>query len=228
MTTKCVDTLSYRLPAQPLNGANPYDATSQEMTPTQIHQTYPFVEYASCFWSDHLAGTMNNDCTVNEKFPTMIEAMGTFLSSKRKLLAYIEVMYIFRATLPLERLNHWAEMVTSSKMCGKVENGLLHKVTEDISELSRFVGALDREWGDQLRLSPRSIWTETTAFTRSRLINENRDTQVHSLIREPPKNESISSRYLSKISEMSEDGKTVAILSIWPSKYVTIFCYRTG
>jgi hypothetical protein len=222
MTTTCLQVLSYTLPAHALSGKQAHDLPSHDMTPSQVHEVYPFVGYATCYWFDHLADTLDPKCLKSEKLPKMINILATFLTLKRNIMAYIETRYVFQASPPIGKLKYWTQGIMSPVVWSQVEHSLLKKVIDDILELLRFLDALDSEWGDRLLQSPSSVWGETTAFTKSRLVDEASHTQVRTLIMDAPRTEGISSRYLSKISELSEDGKTVAILSIWPSKYVTL------
>lgn len=219
MTTRCLQVLSSHLPDHSLSGKqNVHYSPSQNMTAYQIHEKYTFVGYATCYWMHHLLGTLENGFSSSAKFPLLLEALANFLKSKRKIMAYIEAMYVFSDGPPADILDRWCRQVIRPTACPQVEITLLKKIVDDMLELSRFLAALHREWKDQLLQSPNLIWSQTTSFTTSRLVEQDVHTEVRTLILEPPNSEDSSSRYLSKISELSEDGRTVGILSIWPSK----------
>ncbi|KAF2177985.1 hypothetical protein K469DRAFT_754797 [Zopfia rhizophila CBS 207.26] len=213
ITNRCLLVLSYSLPAQPLSGSLDLDTT-----PSQVHETFPFVGYATCYWIDHLEDTLSPSCLESEKLSELLRTMLKFLSLKSILMAYIEASYVFRVIPPVSVLEKWSREILSPRATIKIESSSFTKVIDDAIELSRYLNVLHKEWGSQLLQSPKCIWEEATAFTTSRLVDHTSNTQVRTLIMDAPRTESISSRYLSKISELSEDGKTVAILSIWPSK----------
>jgi hypothetical protein len=161
---------------------------------------------------------MSNGCFRNANLPQLLETLSKFLGLKCALTAYIEASYALRAVPNRALLLEWVEGLHSISNTLVVHESTIEKVADDSLELYRYLGALHLEWGVQLLRSPKCIWEEATAFTPSRLLVQSASTQVWNLIMDPPKNEFISSRYLSKISEVSSDGKMVAILSIWPSK----------
>jgi hypothetical protein len=217
MATRCLVVLSYGLPAQPLGGSSDADITK-----TALHDVFPFVGYATCFWIDHLHDTLSKACIRSEVYSKVLKALAKFLSLNRTLLAYIEASYTFKMAPQTERLDEWSKHLRLPNVAPQIEENFLTSVLDDTQELSRYLAVLHKEWGVHLLRSPKAVWEEATAFTTSKLIDQTGKTQVRTLIMDPPKVEAISSKYLSKISEMSEDGKTVAILSIWPSKYVCV------
>jgi hypothetical protein len=213
MANQCMLVLSYRLPSQPLSSS-----AQADISPSSLYRAYPLCGYAAVYWIEHLHQTMSNGCFRNANFPQLLETLSKFLGLKCVLTAYIEASYALRAVPNRALLLEWVEGLHSISNTLGVHESTIEKVADDSLELYRYLGTLHLEWGVQLLRSPKCIWEEATAFTPSRLLAQSASTQVWNLIMDPPKNEFISSRYLSKISEVSSDGKMVAILSIWPSK----------
>ncbi|KAJ4355640.1 uncharacterized protein N0V89_003660 [Didymosphaeria variabile] len=213
IATRCLAVLCYRLPADPLSGS-----LDSNITPTEIHKMFPFVGYAACHWIDHCLDDLRSNRDADTILAPMFPMLDTFMSLKRHLMAWIEASYAFRRIPSASKLEEVSRTISSLIVEDGPKNDLLEKLVRDTTELARYANILENDWGRQLLQSPIDVWEEITAFTTSRLVEGTRHTQVHTLIMDPPKAESIGSRYLSKISELSEDGKTVAILSIWPSK----------
>ncbi|KAF2739919.1 hypothetical protein EJ04DRAFT_572652 [Polyplosphaeria fusca] len=212
IANQCLLILSYRLPSQPLSGS-----LNVDITPSQIHQPFPFVGYCCCHWIDHL-GTLDRDYLTKEMFPQLLQNLSKFFALQRTLMAYIQTSYVFRVVPRAELLKKWIDVLLLMRPLVRVDGQIFDKVVDDGQEFARYLTCLDKDWGTELLSSPKSIWEETTAFTSSRLIAQTSATAVTSLIMDAPRSESVSSRYLSKISELSEDGKMVGVLSIWPSK----------
>ncbi|KAJ8115345.1 hypothetical protein OPT61_g2995 [Boeremia exigua] len=213
IATRCLVVLACCLPAQPLSGS-----PDAEISRATFCDTFPFLEYVVCFWIDHLRDTQLEACIQHQAYSEVLKALARFLSLNRTIMAYIEASYVLGIVPPTERLDEWSQHLKSRSVASQIESSLLSNVLNNAEELSRYLGALQKEWSAHLLHKPKAIWEDVTAFTTSRLIEQTGKTQVRTLIMDPPEVQSRSSRYLSKISEMSEDGKTVAILSIWPSK----------
>ncbi|KAL1605045.1 hypothetical protein SLS60_004588 [Paraconiothyrium brasiliense] len=213
IATRCLAVLCYRLPTDPLSGS-----LGSNIMPTELHKMFPFVAYATCYWIDHCLELLRSHRDEGTIHTNVFPILDTFLSQKRNLMAWIEASYIFRRIPNASKLEEVSRIISPLILENRSKNDLLSKLVRDLTELARYVNVLDEDWGRQLLQSPADVWEEITAFTSSRLVEGTRHTQVHTLIMEPPKTKLIGSRYLSKISELSEDGKTVAILSIWPSK----------
>jgi hypothetical protein len=218
MARECLLTLSFKLPTHPLCGSLKLD-----MTPSQLHSTLPFCAYASCYWIDHLYGTMTQgiipEFIENSHFRQVLESLSRFLALKEPIMAWIEASYVLRIVPSWEMLQQWTTWVRRNKSSFGDDNSLLQRTLADCLELSRYLKVLHADWGSQLLESPKCIWEEITAFTPSRLLSQTPSTKYTALVKDPPKDQLASSKYLSKISEMSADGRMVAILSIWPSKY---------
>ncbi|OAL43415.1 hypothetical protein IQ07DRAFT_685759 [Pyrenochaeta sp. DS3sAY3a] len=213
LADKCLSVLSYNLPTQPLSGSLDSDTTKG-----QVHVMFPLVGYAICHWVDHLEQAWSHENIINGRLTVTLNSFQKFLSLKRTLMAFIEASYVFRTPSVTNRLDNIRRNFFALESEAGFDHDLLSKLADDTSELARYLSVLEKEWAHQLIQSPKAIWEEVTAFTKSWLVEQTGHTQLHTLIMEPPESQSISSRYLSKISELSADGKTVAILSIWPSK----------
>jgi hypothetical protein len=213
IANRCLAVLAYRLPAHPLIGSSGYD-----LTPTELHSMFPLVGYAACYWIDHVIDALRYNRNAIKLSTAILPSLAKFLSLKRPLMAWIQASYVLQRIPAANSIEEIPRAISSLRVDEDVAKDLLPRLVADTTELARYVRVLDKDWGRQLLLSPKDVWEEITAFTPSRLIEGTRHTQVHALIMDPPRVQSISSRYLSKISELSEDGKTVAILSIWPSK----------
>ena len=218
----CLHALSFLLPTQPLSGS-----LDRNTTPTELHHNFPLCGYAAYYWLEHLRDTIVESSHLaiipQEKFKDLMKALARFLTLKKVLVAWMEAAYVLCRIPEREMLQEWSLWMTINKSNLSLEDLMVAKTNSDCMELCRILKDLQDQWGDQLLRSPKTIWEEATAFTPSRLLSQTTDTKVDTLIKDAPVGPTISTKCLTKISEASGDGLYVAALSIWPSKYVSVF-----
>lgn len=146
--------------------------------------------------------------------------LSLFISRKSSIMAYIEISYHIDAVerANFDELQDWFAWAMPAVPALPGGQGGSYAVFQDACEFVSYLKLLDKEWGSKLRKRPGLIWDEVTAFTPCRLLHQTKSTKVYSLISDAPRGQRTSSRYLCKVSEVSNDQKHVGVLSIWPSK----------
>ena len=148
-------------------------------------------------------------------------ALNQFLAQKNALMAWIEASYVFKTPPQSRALQGWSDWAKQRMNSNVPREEEIRKIYADSLCLASQLERIQVEWGAQLMKSPCIIWEEVTDFTSSRLLKAN-NVQVDSLSVDTLTSAKTSSRYLSKISEATPDGRHVGVLSIWPSESVKV------
>ncbi|TAQ84117.1 hypothetical protein B7494_g7557 [Chlorociboria aeruginascens] len=238
LTKECLMYLINRAPASPLSGnmlvkANPRD----------VIKGFPFLSYASSFWSVHLSCTVSafnysrgqmdslSHCLVVD----MLSLLSKFLSAKLVLMAWVESFYIFAGiSAPTQLVGNSSHNAFSIESELSIKNVHSHfREWSQVETLSFKLGefqhlpslltifgddlaTMHSLWWDTLMRSPEQIWNDITTFTPSRFFQTTSATSLKSLSTTKPS--SSSDVPLCKISSDSLGGDELAVLSIWPSK----------
>ncbi|KAF2189292.1 hypothetical protein K469DRAFT_62625 [Zopfia rhizophila CBS 207.26] len=224
----CLTYFNRLFPAQSLS-RTPYQITYSKA----LDVSFPLCRYATAYWIGHLEETIveirkqvSKERTSSQLLSMLMEALDIFLSNESTIRTWIEASYLSKHVLNSRRaqsLTIWSNQVTSymSNIETTSSGRKYLDIICDIKELVHFLSELDRYWGVKIDALPSSIWTrsEITAFTPSYLLKNDR-TKVTSLHIGNPLGTglTLSSKYLCKVSENTNDGSMVGSLSIWPSR----------
>lgn len=222
ITRTCLEYLTFALPAQPLGGD--VGCTANQ---AQLVQAFPLSAYAASYWAENLAQVLldpsvpidDSDLGTREMFNSMLHSLSRFLGQELTLMAWIEALYICGHPSVSTHLDKWLYWAKSHPIpwADEVE---VRNVIEDVKELSRYLRELHDFWGEKLVTNPECVWEEVVAFTPCRLLARTKAVQVHSLVSDPPGDDCLSTINLCKLSKASSNGLLVAVVSIWPSRYV--------
>ena len=224
ITSTCLGYLLFRVPAQPLSGNIHLSAPKDH-----IDTAFPFLAYASVFWTTHLHEmlrfvdvTLSNSKTSLGMFHKFLRIMSLFLSKKRVLMSWVETLYTF--ALKDEPKAGYVKMQEWSRDTQSLEE---RHIQPDIKDMANRISAfaedlimMDYYWVETLHASPHQIWNDITAFTPSPFFQSTSATSVTSLAAIGYGNSLQSSKPLASISTETNDSKAVGVLSVWPSRYV--------
>lgn len=224
LTSTCLTYLLFRVPAQPLSGNIHLSAPK-----SHIDTAFPFLSYASVFWTTHLHEilrfvdvTFSCSKTSLGMFNKLLGVMSLFLDKKRVLMSWVETLYTFVLKDELNavyvKLQEWSRDVQSLE-----ERRIQHSIKDLADRLSAFAEDLivmHTYWADTLYSGPHQIWNDVTAFTPSPFFQSTSATSVMSFAAIGYGNPLQSSKPLASISTETNDSKAMGVLSVWPSRYV--------
>lgn len=221
ITGACLHFLTFELPAQPLGGTLGRSATKDSLS-----DVFPFCNYAALNWGTHLEATkfdvlralQSEDFSSKDQFDLLLLSLAGFLSQSFVLMAWIEANYVYGKPPPFEPLRRWSSWSRSLKEFDPPQDLDVSRLCDDVEELVRYLPELHEYWGCKLIMAPGCLWEEVTAFTPCRLLPQTATTSVHSMVKDEPKSDYLSTQYMCKVSESTSDGLLVGILSIWPSR----------
>ncbi|OCL03838.1 hypothetical protein AOQ84DRAFT_137126 [Glonium stellatum] len=221
ITRRCLYFLTYKLPAQPLQGS-----LGSSVTHDALDKVFPFSSYAALYWIEHLQESnfdivrvaKNNDFTTQDQFGDLLLALSRFLSQSFVLMSWIEASYVCGQAPSFELLQQWSNWAKNIRELHLPQDLDVNKLHEDVMELSCYLKELNEYWGSKLITTPGCIWEEVTAFTPCRLLPRIGVLTVHSLVTEELSGDYLSTKCLCKVSESTPNGLLVGVLSIWPSR----------
>lgn len=197
---------------------------------------FPFYSYAAKYWIAHFYQIQKWCCEERELqgsellhltgFICVVTALADLLSSGSTLRRFIETIYtvpedswsIAEMADTLIECCEWSEATFDPEPCDRRQFERMYANTQ---KFAAYLKELNVEWGQTLRKSPQSIWTEVTAFTPCELLDTDQSTRIYRLSKTAPQTKNLSSKYLCRISEVGEDRRHLAVLTVWPSKYVS-------
>lgn len=224
ISRSCLQYLTFSVPAQPLS-----EGIDSETALHQLDSMFPFYHYALSNWLQHLQqfrfhardlGDSQCGTAMKSTFCRLQIAFARFLSQKLVQSAWIEASYLFEGATKFKGIADWVNWVTSAENPLRSVVEASRQIYCDATEYSQYLEELERTWGPQLLKAPHLIWEEITAFTPSRMVTQTTTTRVDTLVSDAPLGNrvTLSGKPLCKISAVSTDGHSVAILSIWPCK----------
>jgi hypothetical protein len=219
LTMDCLNYLRSRVPAGPLSG--------NMLQPAQriyIQEAFPFFEYASIHWSSHLQSCFNcQHETYIGNVRALLRSLSGFLSARLVLMSWVESLYLFgTCTLIREHadsVRQWVGWATEHNL--EMTAGM-HTTTQ-LQDLGLFMEDLlnmDNLWGVSLQVAPELIWQDITAFTPSQFFLQTSATTIRQLSSDNLSDHSLAKVCLCTISEDVPDGSEMAVLGIWPSRWV--------
>jgi hypothetical protein len=215
LTEACLDYLKFRVPAGPLSGS-----ILQTPNRLEVEQAFPFLPYASRYWSSHLKSS-SFICKHHEysgNLEKMMRSLTKFLSLKVTLMSWVESAYLFGDGVHWHRGNivGWVEWATEHNFERIYDSPSLPR---EISSFMDDLVNMDELWGITLRSTPEQIWQDITAFTPIRFFLQTSATTVEQLVPENPQLQALSKVCLCTISSDKASEKELGVLGIWPSKY---------
>lgn len=226
ISSRCLNFLSFEVPAQPLGGQLGLDRSDES-----LDQTFPLCSYAACHWVDHLLGTIfdiarvvkSKDFAMQDRFGGLLLVLSRFLSQGFVMMAWIEAMYICGHSPPYDGLERWLVWAKNLDELQFSELSDSQRLLGDVMDITQYLQEVDKHWGSQLRNTPGCIWEEVTAFTPCRLLPRTTAVKVHSLASDETIGDYTSTKCLCKVSESTPNGLLLGVLSIWPSRaYETV------
>ncbi|KAJ4152231.1 hypothetical protein NW765_017740 [Fusarium oxysporum] len=205
LTVACINYLRARITSGPLSGN-----ILQTANRSHIANKYPFLTYASSFWTAHLRQTRPACAhnTYSGNLGDLEENFMGFLEARYTIMTWVEAMYLLGRPEDIfehgPNISHWVSLSQDGSGIGL--------------DLCHDLETLDNDWGPALREAPDHIWNDITAFFDSKFFVQTSGTRVMSLA---PRGSDISpqsSKSLSSISVSDTTDSHMAILSIWPSR----------
>ena len=220
MATSCLQSLTFRLPAQPLSDRNRKNIGQEE-----LQRSFPFCSYASMYWISHLASSIaatekvtSQQCQLSDGYDQLIVVLSSFFAKRLVVTAWVEACYMLKAPPSAEELKKWGRMIWSLKRQIPAALMDMSEVGQEAIEFAEYLMTLQRLWGAKLIACPQCIWDEVTAFTPSKFLHQSSTTTVQTLIPESTPGENSSLKEIKKISQLTTDAAHVTVLSIWPSR----------
>ena len=228
----CLRYLVYCMPAQEIecDGASSSPAH-------QMDKTFPLSSYSVLRWINHLTQT-GKECYVAgspsqlSTFRSLFLSLARFLRHESAIRSWIQACYTFGqepSGLLRAGMGKWINKARGFQAEGRQLDFDMGTVVADVEEFVNFLPELERDWGTKLFQNPAGIWTwaEITSFTPCRLLRLDPATTIRSLQKDTPEfsENSLSTNYLSKISQETADGQTVGVLSVWTSRYGLRYSY---
>lgn len=221
MAVACLKYLGIQIPGGPLSGR-----MDQAASRKYLRQSVPFLPYAAKYWPSHAYETMTcdsfgGDIIGPDKLVEILSFIDGFLKSKLGVMTWIEAVYLFSSVgYCFGQLKSWAEFGSKEKF--RRENPELFRTASETLELYRDLRLLESAWHTALMSKPHEIWGDVTAFTKSRFLQSTKAVEVNSLAPVSPWKDALSGLPLCTISQTSSNGAKLAVLSVWPSKLVSI------
>lgn len=208
LTAACTTYLRTRIAPGPLSG-NMLQAADE----SHVSGRYPFLAYASSFWTAHLrqAQPMCAHKTYSNSVRELKENLAALFESRITMMTCVEAMYLLGR--PADIYQHGSNI--SLWACG-LDVDL--ELCTTLSDLRHDLELLERDWGSHLREASNHIWNDVTAYFDSRFFVKTSATKVMSLSPNTFGMTSQSSKYLSSISMSDTTNSRTAVLSIWPSR----------
>lgn len=220
----CLSYLLFRVPAQPLSGD-----MRRNLPLSKVKDCLPFARYAASSWPIHF----RNGLKLTQNFPwerhaaepslfDVIRVVSQFTSTKLAVMTWIELVYIL--DLPTSYL---ASIENSSSLLKlRLEEHGLKEFQDLPTRLQCFhadISALHSQWGPTLTENPHYIWNDVTAFINSRFFQKTSAVAVHSMVPTDLADSNHCSKPLASVSVESNGRNKLAVLSIWPTKFVSLF-----
>ena len=156
----CLSYLVHDVPQGPLSGSPNTAADKAEMA-LQL----PLSEYSARYWVDHAAcalrlmpGTLRE--LVSDCYP-LLQQLGSFLSRKASISAWIEVCWTYDFHPPIETLWQEIDRRLGQINTGAQKNHMEWRISESLGQiraLSEDLKKLDEHWSHLLSLRPYEIW----------------------------------------------------------------------
>jgi hypothetical protein len=170
--------LQYDVPAHPLSGSSKITATK-----TQVQVQLPLLSCAVDWWENGVAGFSHLGVSLHVSFSlmfnTFLPLLQRFLESKPTVTAWVESIWTFSKTPPLELLSNqmatWGTRLSNpAREEYKERVQTLIMVGKDIEELSLDLQQLHQEWSKVLGANPTELWEPSiNAFHSSRFLVRN-------------------------------------------------------
>lgn len=227
----CCAYLRSRVDPRPLSG-DMLETASR----STVQNKYPFLRYASTYWSLHLQQACISHCThssLRANMTSMARSVQGLLGSRLSMMTWIESMYLLVSPNPIigqnARNGHPGHVeslqacASSAAMATRDPSVMtpqdFEALSQDLVDLSHFLQLLDREWGVSLRMAPEQIWGDITAFLpNSRFLQTTSATHISSMAGDVPVSTLQSRRPLSTISESDSSKGRMVKLTVWPSR----------
>jgi hypothetical protein len=156
----CLSYLVNDVPQGPLSG---YPDTAADKT--EIALQLPLSEYSARYWVDHavcslrlMPGTLHE--LISECYP-LLQQLGSFLSRKASISAWIEVCWTYNFQPSMETLWQELEMRLGQINTGAQRNSLEWRILQSLGHiraLSDDLKKLDEHWSHLLSMRPYEIW----------------------------------------------------------------------
>ena len=224
LATDCLSYLLFRVPAQPLSGDMRIKVSSEK-----VNECLPFARYAASCWPTHFKHGLEltqklpqKGHTVESSLFDVLRMVSQFTSTKLAVMTWIELVYVLNLS------NFYRDAVEDSSTLLKPileEHGLKEflELPERLHCFHADISALHSQWGPTLSENTHYIWHDVTAFTNSRSFQKTSAVDVHSMVSTEIANSDHCLKPLASISVESSSGKEIAVLSIWPTKYISRF-----
>jgi len=229
---QCLSYIRRRIPGAPLSGSM--------FEPAQIgalNRMRPFASYAALHWPYHLSNMSDSAAPTDvssfvgcrDIIEDTVSVVGEFLLNKLLPMVWVELKYTFQKEsrkheLLHKTMNDWALWIQTCDLGWLPID--LQNVPPAVIAFAEDLSTLHRFWGDTLIDGPHHIWQDVTAFTSSSFFVTTGAVTVESLVSASPGWSGRSTVPLSKISRDDPETDFLAVLTVWPSRYVSsrIFC----
>lgn len=207
LTSACTTYLRTRITPGPLSGN-----ILQTANKSHVAEKYPFLAYASSFWTAHLR-QVRSVCphkTYSGNVRGLKENLAAFLEARLTMMTWVEAMYLLGR--PADIYQHGPNILlwVSPREDGP---GTGPDICAGLRDLCYDLETLERDWGNALREAPDHIWNDITAFFDSRFFVRTSATRVISLAPKALGISSRSSKYLSSISVSDTADSLMAVLT---------------
>jgi hypothetical protein len=245
----CLHYLTFYTPAQPFSG-DAAKGTSpvvfHQGFPFASYAAPFWVRHLQASLDDPGKLTDEVESNLGATLTALTKSLQSFLEKPLIVLKWIEAHYLAVKLLLAENpsaevldlcpktgaLSGWARWLACNyhskrrriSTSNRPESESFGEIGELCNNLSEFEGdmqELQLHWSANLLQTPEIIWDEVTAFTSSKFLFKAGNTKVTSLAAGNPQSSSSSKNPLCTISDAATDGKLMAVLSIWPSTYLS-------
>jgi hypothetical protein len=220
----CLSYLLCRIPAQPLSGD-----LRTKLPVGKIEEHLPFARYAASCWPVHLEKGLEilterlswmssgNSSRIQSLFE-VLRLLSKFTSSKLSIMMWIELLHLLRT--------YTSCLASIEDCCLLVEPVAEKEIPQEFQDLTTRIrcfhtdlSALESQWGPTLTENPHYIWNDVTAFFSSQFLQQTSAVTLNSMVPTDFGHPSHCSRPLATVSVESSDGRKVAVLSVWPTRF---------
>lgn len=168
LACRCLSYLYHTVTPEPLAG-------SSRITPDResVVKKYPFLDYATEFWSFHALECMETVATLSEHPPdgTLVQLASSFLSSKPSVMAWIESSWVFGRPPVIRHRPRDAFLKDGPRLPLRLDAHLKaawETAWKTLMQLSKSLDAINSSWAHVLKQEPNEIWEPSiSAFNES-------------------------------------------------------------
>jgi hypothetical protein len=220
MANLCLSYLRWEIPHRPLS--------EDEGSPPErsiVLAKYGLLPYVVTFWPFHANQSLEYNLfrdeadisyLPNETFKTLLKLLSEITKIKALVTSWIESSYLFETNPTLLNIPKHLETLSNNDGIRSDQRKVLENLSNTLKRLSNNLLHLNKRWGQTLSKEPNEIWLPSiNALTDSEFWVGTNVAKVKWLS-DPQDSDAVLI-----LSQVSNDGKEVGVIKLWPARYVS-------